>query len=383
MWFKKVHSAVALDVGAGSISLCQLAHRAGTTELYRWGVVEDPLHAQPATADLRDLSVERTARSVSQSGFCGRTAALAFKPPDASFHAAALPDALRAAPRLQQLATLQFDAARQMQADPAEVCVDFWPLPPGNRSGNNVMIAAARREVVDRWSAFVDAVGLELWRIDVLPHALLRSAWRAGLPGQQAQRPVGECLWGILDVGFSGSLLVIVLGHACVYVRTSPVGGDALTTTVGESLHVDYGTAETLKRRHTLQASAESDRRPASEPPPAPPDAEVKSGRTDELDDLVHTVLRSRLRSLADDIGRAFAYAMESYPAAVPTGLYVCGGGAKLARLPEVLGGLLGVDVARLNPCAGMASARAGPPVQEVHQPNLAGCVGLALGDVE
>ncbi|MFH1747148.1 MAG: pilus assembly protein PilM [Planctomycetota bacterium] len=381
MWFKQNHSGIALDAGAGSISLCQLVRHGSDIELHRWGILEDPLREQPAPEQIVVPSVERTARLVNQSGFQGNSATLALKPPDAYFHSTQLADELWSAPRAQQLSTLQFDLARQLQGDPGDYVVDFWPLPPSNRSGNNVMVVSASHEVINRWYRFFTAVGLELLCIDVLPCALLRSARRSGMPGPSSTSHSHDRLWGVLDIGFSGSLLAVALGDTCIYVRSSPIGGHSITTTVGNTLQLDYGTAETLKRncatpRQEPEASG-------CTPTGINQIPETLQHRMAELNSLVQPVLRSRMRALAGDVGRAFSYAMKSYPEATPTELYVCGGSAKLINLPETLQELLGIDVLRLNPCLGITPQRHGLPVQTTHQPSLAACVGLALGDIE
>lgn len=405
-----------------------MTRRRGRIELSRWGVVEDPLRQRSEALTTRTISVERAARLVEQADFRGRPAAFALRPPDVIFHSATLPEAVRAAPPAERQTMLRFEAARQVQTDPEALEVDCWPLPPGNRTGANTMIVAARREALERWVAFFQEVGLELSRIDVLPCALLRSAWRAGLPkeasqprgdeatqrespsGSAPQSPSGsaghrlaapapaephQCLWGVLDVGFSGSLLAVALGNQCVYVRGLATGGDAFTSALVDALRVDYGTAETLKRRYaqpgprTAEPPGASDTEGPGPSPAAAPASQLArpaeaTGQHElaEIRGLVDTVLRSRVRSLAADIERAFAYAMESYPEAVPVGLYLCGGGAKLGRLSEDLQELLGIAVARLNPCADVVMPARGLPVQEGQQAHLAGCIGLALGDL-
>ena len=390
MRFGRTHSTIALDVGPASVALCQLTRRRGGVALHRWGVLEDPLRSRLETDDICASAAERTARFVRQTGFRGRAATLVLRPPDVTFHAVTLPDALSAAPAAQRQTMLQFEAARQIQATPEEIQADYWPLPPGNRSGTNAIIVAARRTVLDGWLDFFNVIGLEPSRIDVSPCALLRCAWRSGLPGNRGERSVGECLWGMLDIGYSDALLAIALGSQCIYVRTLPIGGDAFTTAIAKMLKVDYGVGETLKRRYIPPGATQ----PSQEQQDSPADSRCYKGTTgpsreaagadlDELGGAVHTVVRGRLRALAVDIERAFSYAMESYPEATPVGLYVCGGGARLTQLPEALQKLLGVEVVVLNPCARVTPRPSAPPVPEVHFPNLAACVGLALGDIE
>jgi cell division ATPase FtsA len=271
-------------------------------------------------------------------------------------------------PRTQRTTMLRFEAARHVQVDPETLEVGLWPLPPGNRSGSNVMIVAAKREVLSRWVGVLDAIGLELSEVDALPRALLRVAAHAGLPTAESDRPASESLWGALDIGFSGALVAVALGSQCVYVRAIALGGDSFTAAVRDALRVDYGTAERLKRQYRSPGQVEGS--------PAAGD----QGESAQLQGVLHSVLQGRVRTLAGEVERAFAYAMESYPEKTPVGLYVCGGAAKLAGLPAGLRQRLGIEVKLLNPCCRVEVPAGGIPVQETHYPSLAACVGLALG---
>jgi len=344
-----------------------------------WGVAEDPLRDRPAADQAQRIAVERVVRLVRQSNFRGRRASIALKPPEVAFHAATVPDAFFTVPHGQRLTMLRFEAARQMQAAPEELEVDFWRLPPGNRAGHNVVIAAAKREAVVNWVRRLAQVGLELSLVDELPCALIRSAWRVGLPGR-TDRPPEECLWGVLDIGFSGALLAVALGSQCVYVRTMTAGGDSLSSAIENAVRVNYGAAEILKRQYQPPRAASDRSLPAA--PLSPSSPTVAAARPDGLAAPLHALLRTRLRMLAVDTERAFAYAMESYPTATPVGLYLCGGGAKLAGLPELLAEWLGIEIRMLNPCENVPVEPGNPPVHGAYYPNMAACMGLALREV-
>ena len=379
MWFQQAHSGIALDIGPASVALCQLGRSRRGVGLQRWGMMEDPLRQRPESHTVEPRSIERVGRLMRQGSYRGRRASLALKPPEVSFHAAGMPDELHTVPRTQRLTMLSFEAARRLQVDPETLEVDCWSLPPGNRNGNNVMIVAAEREVLNRWQGVCENLGLELSCVDVLPCALLRSAWRIGLPGETKDRPAHEWLWGVLDIGFSGALIAIALGSQCIYVRTMAIGGDAFSSAIEAALHVDYGTAEVLKRQYQPPKTKDDESVTLS----AGTAANGKSKQLDEMADLQHSVLQGRLRALAGEIERAFAYTMESYPEATPAGLYVCGGGAKLAGLPQALQQWLGIGVEVLNPCQQLPQSSRALPVPAGHYFNLAACLGLALRDVE
>jgi Tfp pilus assembly PilM family ATPase len=73
---------------------------------------------------------------------------------------------------------------------------------------------------------------------------------------------------------------------------------------------------------------------------------------------------------------------MENYPDAAAGALLLCGGGARLAGLPETLTRDLGIPVTRLEPCAALAANRGPAGADPPPQSGLATCIGLALGDL-
>lgn len=367
--FGSKRSTIAVDAGPASVAICQLARRRAALHVHCCAVAEDPLRARPAAEAAVELAAERAGRMIRQSPFDGHGVSLLLQPPDVAFHALQVPVALRAASRAQWETSLRFEAARHMQAEPDELEVDAWDLPATSRAGESVMLVMTRRSVVERWAAAFESLDLELRCIDALPAVLVRAGFASGVPGATGEAPLERLLWGVLDVGFSRATLTLALGSVCVFVRTLNTGGDALTEAIAAALHVDYRTAESLKRQ--LSAAPQ----PAeSRGAPAPPDrADVRA--------LLQHVLRTAYRALAHDVERACTYVLETYPAAIASGLYLCGGGARLAGLPEALHESLGVPVQLLNPCERVRDRRARPQ-HDGSYAVLAACMGLAMGDL-
>lgn len=362
MWFRRRCSGIALDVGRASVSACQVARNRRGLTLSKWGAVEDPLRERPSSDELGDTPVERTTRLIHQLGFQGRHLLLALKPPEVSFLTVTVPDAISSASREQLLNGLRFEAARELQCDPNSLVADGWPLPQGNRSDENYMIAAIPQTAAARWSSFADSIGLTLRRIEVLPSALLRAAWRQG-------RQAEDALWGVLDFGCRSCVLALAKGPHCVYVRQLSIDGDCLTQSICDSLGVDYATAEMLKREYRASPDA------------GPTDRGSADGS--HVPQSVHSLLRSRIKTLADELERAFGYVMETYPDLSPTALSLTGSGARLSGLRETLCENLGIDVELLNPCDGLEVGRHASSLDESVHTCIAASVGLAIGDVE
>lgn len=377
MLFRSGRSTIALDLGRAGVAVCQLARGRAGLRLRGWGRVEDALRDAISPEESLQRGADRAARLIAQSALAGRLASLALKPPDVAVLSLALPELVLAGPPQQRRTALRFEAARHAQCSPEDLEVDYWLLPPRNRSGHNVMAVAAPRTVLERWDGVYRQLGLELAQVEPAAAALLR----AGDPGEfsaAAGVPPHERLWGVLDLGFSGSTLVLGLGSVVVLVRAVPVSGDALTRGVSAALTISYGDAERLKRQSRLAV------RPAlAGPVGRSADADRTGSEDEELNDAVTHVLRSGILQLCQETARSFSYVMENYPHVTPVGLFACGGGARQAGLTAALAAELGIEVALLNPLRGLATAPGVPPLDAEHAVGLAACLGLARGDLE
>ncbi|MBK8915615.1 MAG: pilus assembly protein PilM [Phycisphaerales bacterium] len=370
--FPRLYSKIAIDAGPVSVALCQLRRGRAGVCVHRRAVMEDALGCIGDELQASEARIQRTLRLIEQGGFRGSEASVALKPPDVAFFPARLPDSVTTASRAQCLTVLRFEAARQAQCPPDALEVDFWPLPPGNRMGNNVLIVSVQQSVVERWTDFCAAIGLRLTRVDVAPCAFTRLMQRRAAEGGAEDR----ALWGILDMGHAHATLTIGMGVTAVYVRPISITGATYTQAICGALSIDFPTAEMLKRRYAPRPAAVA-LQTASSPAEEAPRGQRWTDAMGELATALEPVLRNRHKALAVEVERAFSYVMESYPDAPAGALFLCGGGARLAGLGESLSDALGVQAALLDP------AQAGVRSPGESLAGVATCVGLALGDFE
>ncbi len=173
--------------------------------------------------------------------------------------------------------------------------------PPLQTEGKQtVLAAAALKHDLTQHIAQLHAAGLEL--AGVVPDAAaLSNLYRI------APHDTGETV-AFLDIGSSSSTLAVCQQDTPPYVRSMKIGGDAFTTALAEELRVGEEQAEEAKAR--LQTL---------------PDP-----------------LKSLTRHLATELSRAFLLAPADTPVAK---LWLCGGGALLAGLPEELSSTLNIPV--------------------------------------
>ncbi|HOA72621.1 MAG TPA: pilus assembly protein PilM [Phycisphaerae bacterium] len=331
----KQHSPIAVDLGTASLHVVQLDRQGGKLALQRWCELPvkpapggDPPAGDGAAAMPRWPAIDRTR-------FQGNEVVVSLAPPDIECAPLRVPENLLQFEHDQLLAAIQHEVGRHISHPVESVEMDVWRLVPGHLDAPNLMVAAARREVILGVLAWLNEQGLTCRRIDVGPLAAMRACSRL------TNRPAPEQLWGVLDVGKAAVRLYIGIDEVPVYVRCIPKGGDEMTRRISEELGVEFGIAESYKRHYGIHGT----------------DGHYRSGLpiSDAVDSrrmagILLGALRPTIRSLAEEIQRSFRYAMGLYPDRPIAGLWVIGGGADLAGFPDVLGDMLGVVIHKVTP---------------------------------
>ena len=137
-------------------------------------------------------------------------------------------------------ASLSFEAEKHIPFKPEEVFLDFSVL--GDRPGGRmeVLLAAARRELVNDQISLLSAVGLTPQAID-LEVVALANAWEVSRP------TAGDGVVALLHVGGRGTLLDFLLGGQLEFAREIPIGGNTFTQAIAEALQLDGPEAERIK----------------------------------------------------------------------------------------------------------------------------------------
>ena len=371
-------SAVTFDVGAAGLRAAQCrrlrdraANYAGQTLQFDRGPV--------AEAQAPAVQPAQLTRLLEQGGFNGRSVALVLSPPEVSFFPLRLPDQALAQPPARLEQALKWEVARESREAAETLEVRYWHLPRAQALHANVMAVALATETARRWCAAFEQEGLDLRRIEVSPCALARV-------GRELWAPGDNDLWGVLDLGLRHATLTLVIGEVPTYIRTLSVAPQQWTRLLAEAFEVPVPVAEQIKRQQGLRPSWDENAH-----------ADNPSSEAD-LPDLCTRVLRESLRTLAHEVGRCFSYLMQSFPDHAIKGLWLAGGGARLAGLPQLLEAELGIPVHRLarrdQDSATTAPDPAGPAdtpgnptptprQQEYFEPHMAAAIGAAILDLE
>jgi len=264
---------------------------------------------------------------------------------------------------------LQFQAGDLIPIPMDEAVIDFAILgtsPSGGENGEptmQVLLAAAYQATVQRLVSSVEAGGLTVAAVDLVPLALARALARP-VPVLSS---VGAAEGGLVDdrpgaegiVSFGGGVTSIAVHESGVpqFVRVIGSGGRELTDCIATDLDVPVETAEALKRQ-------------------------LGQPSGDELVARARTSMDRPLSVLLDEVRSSIDYYRNQPGAARLLRVVATGGSAQLPGLPERLSALVGVPVEHASMRDLLRVGNIGFPAEDLPrlEPYLPAAVGLALG---
>ncbi len=368
---------IALDLGATTVRAVQLMPGRSGLRVQHWlsqplpgaadrRAAEDRQEEKPSSVEARPPEWSQ-AKLTGTDAFAGREVVTALAPPDIDVCSLHVPEKLLEQDRDRLVRAIRSEVARHVSiaVDAAEM--DAWRLPPGQPNGPNLMVAAAKRSVIQALLAWLGSQKLTCKRIDVAPLAALRVCSR------MVRDPSPDHLWGVLDVGLRASRLYLGKGDTPVYVRSLRASGDLMTRRLVNELGIDIQTADRYKRHFGLSTASGSYR---------PSLSDTESLEADRMASILQGTLMPIVRGMAQDIEKSFRYAIDLYPGLPVSELLLVGGGSNLRGLGELLSNILGIEVRPASAeSLGLANANH-PSLQGRVFGEMATCFGMCFGEV-
>ena len=128
-----------------------------------------------------------------------------------------------------------------LPVSPDQLYIDFYPVEQHiDETGQTYsgLVVAAERKSIDEMTSALSAAGLRPMMVDFAPFALLRSRGRT--EGQ-------DSVCAYVDVGAGSSIVAIARGHAPLFVRILPSGGNDIDAALIFALKVSAEEAAKLK----------------------------------------------------------------------------------------------------------------------------------------
>lgn len=217
-----------------------------------------------------------------------------------------------------------------------EAILDFKTLGPVREAGaikDNVMVVAARKDVVSDHISTLKKAGLEPTAISVIPFAL-----QAAVKKFANVRPDETVC--VLDIGAEFTDIVFMKGERLDLARAITTAGNAITeamtvaiTTEEGQLALDAYDAEKLKREYGIPSEDSDEKLPSG--------VMVKR---------LATLQRPALERFVAEINRSIDYYRREFGEAKIDRMLICGGTAALKGLREYIQSNLGVPTEVFDP---------------------------------
>jgi len=244
-----------------------------------------------------------------------------------------------------------------------EAILDFRTLGPMREAGaikDNVMVVAARKDIVSDHISTLRKAGLEPTAIGVIPFALQAAVKKFG----RVRPDETICL---LDIGAEFTDMVFMKGERLDLARTITTAGNAITeamtvaiTTEEGQLALDAYDAENLKRKYGVPAEDNSELLPSG--------IMVKR---------LATLQRPALERFVAEINRSIDYYRREYGETKIDRLLLCGGTAVMKGLREYIQTNLGIPAELFDPFKGFGLYRKGATGDDEYGYRLVTAIGL------
>ncbi|WP_295541649.1 pilus assembly protein PilM [uncultured Thiohalocapsa sp.] len=348
---RKQASLLGVDIGSTAVKLIELSRGVGPAA-QRYGVKAFTLEPLPANAVVERKVVDVDAvgravrRAVAKSGTKTKRVACALA------DSAVITKVIAVAASLSDAdmeAQVQLEADQSIPFPLEEVNIDFDLIGPSANHPDtvDVLLAASRRENVDDRVAVLKLAGLSAAIVDVEAHAMENACallLGRGGDGQQDQTVA------VADVGATTMTLHVLRGGQVVYTREQNFGGNQLL--------------DALERRYQLARSQALER--------------LQNQRLPES--FTPDVLRPFEDAVAQQIARALQFFYSASTHHRTDRVLLCGGGARLEKIDDLVAERLGVPVSVADPVAPMAvGPGVDPGALARAAPSMMVATGLAL----
>lgn len=249
----------------------------------------------------------------------------------------------------EMFAQIQLEAERYIPYPLQDVNLDFQILGPSHRSPElvDVLLAASRKEIIDKLVEVLSIGGLKAKVIDVEAYVMQRAFTLIAdqLPNKGENQTIG-----IIDIGSTATSFSVLHDCSTIYTREQIFGGKQLTEEIQRRYGLTFEEANLAKKQGGLP------------------------------EDYVVEVLDPFQEAIVQQIGRSMQFFFSSSQFTELNYLVLSGGCASIAGLLQKVEEKLKIPVIVANPFANMAiDPKVSVPAIQADAPSLMICCGLAL----
>jgi type IV pilus assembly protein PilM len=241
------------------------------------------------------------------------------------------------------------EAEQYIPFDIEDVYLDYQVIKTNPNDRNDVMLVAAKKEVIDDYLEMLQEQKLLPVLVDVDGFAL-ENIWEE-VSGQQENV-------ALVDIGASKMNINIISEGASVLARDVVIGSDQLTDQIASTLDIEFEEAEALK---------------------------LGQKEAGELREELEEIFTRTCTQWVLEIKKAIDLYMSNNPETPLSKLVLSGGGSKVNGLQEYIADETGLEVLSFNPFANMKvnEKKIDREYLEAIAPEMAIAAGLAIRPAE
>ncbi|MCP4708114.1 MAG: pilus assembly protein PilM, partial [Planctomycetes bacterium] len=275
-WCGKKYSPIGLDLGQTAIRGIQLVHHKKNLEVH--AALEQRLklsHTDPIETENNveidpEYFTDQLKHLLDRGNFIGRDVVLHCPADKLDMRPIELPASGSAIPRSAILGALRLQMGGHLPFAVEDAVFDYFIINSNNQGDSiRVMAITAGGEWIKQRIELAESLGLHCLTVDALPCALARvsahsdSYFSTNTPPpeyktnqEKPQEKAPEALVGILDVGYTGSTLIVRNQNRPIFCRRFSFAGSKMTEIITNRLGVEYNLAEDLKQVYGLDCQA-------------------------------------------------------------------------------------------------------------------------------
>lgn len=192
-----------------------------------------------------------------------------------------------------------------------------WQIIENKLDKQRVLIGAAPLDIVNQYIDLLDGAKLSTTALEIEPISLCRALLAEENPKSKNKKN-DNC--GILDIGAKRTSMTIYSKNTILFTLSMPISGEKITNNIAETLKIELKQAEKAKIICGLDKG--------------------------KAQGIIKNILSGMIEELIKKINEAIEFYQNHYPGNGPLNkILLCGGGANIKNLSEIIGQATGVEV--------------------------------------
>jgi type IV pilus assembly protein PilM len=357
MWIKEnrgKHLPIGLDLGSSSLKMAQIENSDNKLELMAAKSVEIPLKYHDDPSRRLGIQAEKIRHLMKSGGFKGQKAILSLPAAFTSIRQVKIPMSM--ADNVDEAIKTELNG--QLPYSVEDAVIRHYPVGKAYDNGEEMQVrfvVASSRSNVDACLNMANHAKLDVVGVDIEACAIVECFTRL-----LSQDTNGSQTTLFIDIGWTGTQVVLTHGQKLVFVRNLPVGGLNLDQTVADALKIPIEQACRIRRKM------------------------LNDKNDSEAENDLFRLLDVRIAEIAEEIIKCLRYHESVFTDRAIQRVIFVGGQAYNSRLCESIAKRLNLPAQVGDPMAGIKWAQEGQWDTELDQqkpnPSWAVAVGLSLG---